>query len=226
MMKINLKEFLEQSKIGDSLYPGKRVVKPCTQAGEFKSHCVVFDWRNPQELLVEIKPGLTGKQVAPEMVRKYPVCFQMPTFIKIAVTNDNSDNEDEESESGRQGSGSGSGGGGKKPARKKRSLEEIELISGRFGDSVEGKIPALGKVTEMMVMGVKIAKDAFQNTFAELSRQISNAKVSATEILAKAGNFVKRVQPPSYVQPKGDETIKYNYDRLKNADIGLKSPML
>jgi hypothetical protein len=222
-MNVNIKEFLEESEIPDSLYPGKRVVKPCKHTGEFKSHCVVFDWRNPEELLVEVKPSLTGKHLAPENLKPYPVCFQMPTYVKIAVTNDNDEDEEDEKE-GRGGKSSGSGGGGRKPA--KRKLEDIELIAARFGSSAEGKAPVLGKITDMMVMGVKIAKEAFTATFAELGRQIKQAKVSATEIPSKSGSFVKRVQPPSYVTPKGDETVKYRYDRMKNADIGLKNPSL
>lgn len=200
-MKVNIKDFLADADIGEALYPGKRFVKHCKQVGEFKSHCVVFDWRNPKELVVEVKPGMTGRHLAPEVTKKYPVCFQMPTYVKIAVTNDNEDDEDEEESKGK-GSQSSGGGGGKKPA-KKRTLDEIELIAERFGSSASGKVPVLGKISEMMVMGVKIAKDALKNTFVELGRQIGHAKVSATEILSKAGSFVTRVQPPSFFKTKG-----------------------
>lgn len=224
-MTVNIAQFLEDANLEDSLYPGKRVVKTCILPGDHKSHCVVFDWRNPEELMVEVKAGLSGKTLAPEMVKRYPVCFQTPTYVKIAVVNDNRAQEDEDEDSD-DTRGSGSGSGGRKPAKRKKTLAEIALISDRFGTSAKGKLPLLGKITDMMVMGVKIAKDAFDATFAELSHQINRARVSATEILSKTGTFITRVQPPSFIKPRGDETVKYKYDRLKNADIGYKTPGL
>lgn len=221
-MLVNIREFLDESNVADTLYPGKVLVKPCHHAGEFKSHCVVIDWRNPSEIVVEVKAGITGKQLPHDVIKKYPVCFQMPTYVKIDVTNDNNEDDDESSERGKRGKGS-SGGGGKK-MQKKKKLDDVDMIADRFDSSASGHIPIVGKIKEMMVLGVKIAKDALESTFGELKKQIAHAKVSATEILAKTGEFVKRVQPPAYVKPKGDETVKYQYDRLKNADIGMKSP--
>ena len=215
-MRVNVKEFLVDADIKEALYPGKRIVKPCKQIGEYKNHCIVVDWRNPDTITIDVRPGLSGKQLAPEMIKKYPVCFQMPTSVKIDVTNDN--DEDEEEEEGK--SKGKSGGGGKKPAKKK--LDDIELIAARFGDSAEGQIPALGEIKEMFVMGVEIAKEAFGAAFEELTKQINHAKIAATEILSKAADLVTRVQPPSFMEPKGDETTKYKYDREKNADIGFK----
>lgn len=236
-MQINIKKFLTDADIKETLYPGKRIVKKCKQIGEYKNHCVVIDWRDSENIQIDIKPGLSGKQLAPEIANKYPVCFQMPTRVKIKVTNDNDDNDkegsgdDEEGRSKGKGSsgddeegkskGKGSsGGGGKKPAKKK--LEDIKLIAARFGDSAEGSIPTLGEIKEMVVMGVEIAKEAFESAFTELSRQITHAHIAATEILAKAANLVTRVTPPSFMEAKGDETTNYNYDRNKNADIGFK----
>ncbi len=221
-MKINLKQFLNDADFKDEVYPGKRIVKPCHQSGEFKNHCVVLDWRDPETLKLDIRPGLTGKQLAPEMVKKYPVCFQMPTSVTIKVTNDNegTDNGEEDEEKGKSGKG---GGGGKKPARKK--LEDIELISARFEKSADGTIPSLGEIKEMVVMGMKIAKEAFGNAFSELTKQVGHAKIAATDVLAKAADVVTRVTPPQYVTPKGDETAQYKYDREKNANIGMKMTM-
>ncbi len=215
-MQVNIKEFLVDADIKDALYPGKRVVKPCKQVGEYKNHCVVIDWRDPDTLSIDIRPGLTGKQLAPEMLKKYPVSFQMPTHVKIDIVNDNGDEEDEE----KGKSGKGESGGGNKLAKK--TLEEVEMIASRFGDSAEGMIPELGKIKEMVVMGVQIAQEAFESAFAELTRQIHHAHIATTEILAKAGDLVKRVKPPSFLEPKGDETESYKYDRDKNADIGFK----
>ena len=214
-MLVDIQEFLNEAKIEESLYPGKRIVKPCKQTGEFKSHSVIMDWRDPSILRIEIRAGISGKQLAVEALKNYPVCFQMPTYVDIKVTNDNEEDEEE----GKSKSGS-SGGGGKKPARKK--LKDIEIIAARFGDSAKGKIPAVGEIAKMVVMGVEMAKDAIGAAFGELTKQISHAKVSATELLAKASNLVTRVQPPSFLKPKGDETASYKYDREKNADIGMR----
>ncbi|MGH1455920.1 MAG: hypothetical protein ACRBDI_03985 [Alphaproteobacteria bacterium] len=219
-MNVNLKQFLNDANFKDEVYPGKRVVKPCQHSGEFKNHCVVIDWRDPETLKVDIRPGLSGKQLAPEIIKQYPVCFQMPTSVTIKVTNDNDEEESDEEEKGKSGK---SGGGGKKPARKK--LEDIELISARFEKSADGSIPSLGEIKEMVVMGLQIAKESFGNAFAELTKQIGHAKISVTDVLAKAADVVTRVTPPQYVTPKGDETAQYKYDREKNANIGMKMTM-
>tara|TARA_R110001592_G_scaffold144484_4_gene367658 strand:- start:27819 stop:28487 length:669 start_codon:yes stop_codon:yes gene_type:complete len=218
-MLINVKEFLDHADVQESLYPGKRIVKPCKQIGQYKNHCVVIDWRDPETINIDVRPGLSGKLLAPEVMKEYPVCFQMPTKVKIKVMNDNDDSKDDDDDE--KGSKGKSGGGGKKPAQKKK-LEDIEVIAARFGNSAEGKIPLLGEIKEMMVMGVEIAKEAFTNAFTELTNQISHAKISATEILSKAADIVTRVQPPGFMKPTGDETANYKYDRDKNANIGFR----
>ncbi len=216
-MQVNLQNFLNDADFNDGVYPGKRTVKPCKQVGEFKNHCVVVDWRDPNTIKLDVRPGLSGKRLAPEVIKQYPVCFQTPTSVTIKVVNDNSDDEEEEG----KGKSSGKGGsGGKKPAKKK--LEDIDLISARFEKSADGAIPSLGEIKEMMVMGMQIAKEAFGQAFGELTKQIGHAKIAATEVLAKAADVVTRVTPPEYVTPKGDETATYQYDREKNADIGMK----
>jgi len=170
-MHIDIKNFLNDADIQEELYPGKRLIKSCKQMGEFKNHCVVMDWRDPETLKIEIQPGLSGKQLAPEIQKKYPVCFQMPTYVKIKVTNDNDGSEEDEDES-KGKSGKSGGGSGKKPAKKK--LEDIAVIAARFGHEAEGKIPSVGEVKE------------------------------------------------EFMQPVGDETAQYQYDREKNANIGMK----
>ena len=224
-MLVNVKEFLEHADIQEALYPGKRLVKPCKQIGQYKNHCIVIDWRDPEVISIDIKPGISGKQLAPEVVKEYPVCFQTPTYVKIKVTNDDKEKEGEEDgeENGEEGKSKGKSGGGgsKKPAQKKKSLEDIQLIAARFSESAEGHIPSLGEIKEMMVMGVEIAKEAFGAAFTELTRQINHARISATEILAKSADLVTRVTPPGFLKPKGNETQVYKYDREKNADIGI-----
>lgn len=215
-MRINILEFLDHADIKEALYPGKRIVKSCKQIGEYKNHCVVIDWRDPDEITMDIRPGLSGKILAPEIKKQYPVCFQMPTTVKINVINKKKKKKDDDDEE----KGKSGGGGGKKPTKKK--LEDTQRVGERFEKSVQGKIPKLGEIKDMVVMGKQIAQEAFSNAFTELTKQIAHAKITITEILAKAADLVTRVEPPSFIKPSGDETTHYNYDREKNADIGFK----
>ena len=217
-MQVNVKEFLKESGIAEAFYPGKRLVHSCRQPGQYKSHSVVFDWRDPDRIKIEVKAGLSGKDLEPEKLKYYPVCFQTPTYIDIELVNDNRDDEDEE-----QGRGSGSGGsGGKKPAAKK--LEDVKLMAtDAFGSASAGKIPELGKIVEMVVLGTEIAREAYANVMSKLAHGLAHAKVSTTDMLAQAGAFVTKYTPPAFMKPTGDEQATYRYDREKNADIGYKS---
>jgi hypothetical protein len=219
-MQVNVQEFLSEAGITEAIYPGKRFVKTCRQAGDYKSHCVILDWRNPEKLRIEIKAGLSGKDLEPAKLKYYPVCFQTPTYVEIELVNDNDDESEEE------GKATGkSGGGGKAPAKK--TLDDMKQVAMQaFGDVTEGKIPEVGKIVEMVVMGMQIASEAYANVMGTLALQISHAKISATDLLAKAGDFVTRYTPPSFMKPKGDETAKYKYDRQKNADIGFSKPVV
>ena len=216
-MLVDVQKFLEFADIKEALYPGKRLVHPCKQVGQYKNHCVVLDWRDPETIRIEVKPGLTGKQLAPEIVKEYPVCFQTPTYVKIEVVKD----EESEEEDDDEGKSKGKSGAGGKALKKKKNIEDIQQIAARFSKSVEGVIPSLGEIKEMMVMGMQIAKEQFAVAFAELTRQIGHAKISATEILAKSADLVTKVTPPAFLKPKGDEDVTYKYDREKNADIGV-----
>ena len=219
-MQVNVKEFLEEAGITEAFYPGKRLVHSCRQPGEYKSHCVVFDWRDPAKIKIEVKAGLSGKDLEPAKLKYYPVSFQTPTYVDIEVVNDNDEKEDEEE----KGKASGKGGsGGKKPAQKK-SLDDVKtLASSAFGSVTEGKVPELGKIVEMVVLGTQIAAEAYANVMGNLAHGIAHAKVSTTDMLAQAGKFVTKYTPPSFMKPTGDEQAKYSYDREKNADIGYKS---
>lgn len=219
-MQVNVKQFLEESGITEAFYPGKKLVHTCRQPGEYKSHCVVLDWRNPEKIRIEVKAGLSGKDLEPDKLKYYPVSFQTPTYVDIEVVNDNDEKEDEE-EKGKGSSGKG-GSGGKKP--KKNNLDAMKLMASEaFGDVMEGKVPELGNIKEMVVLGTQIAAEAYGNVMGKLAHGIAHAKVSTTDMLAQAGKFVTKYMPPSFMKPTGDEQATYKYDREKNADIGYKA---
>jgi hypothetical protein len=216
-MKVNVKQFLEESGITEPFYPGKRLVHACRQEGQFKSHSVVFDWRNPAKIRVQLYAGLTGKALTIKELKHYPVSFQTPTYVDIEIVNDNKDDDEEE---GTSTQGSGSGGGSSKGSKK--SLESMRsLASDAFGDVREGKIPEFGRIVEIVVMGTKIAAEAYGKVLGTLAKQLEHAKIQATDLLAQAGNFVTKYTPPSFMAPMGDEQKVYKYDREKNADIGF-----
>lgn len=220
-MLVNIKNFLKEAGILDTFYPGKRLVKACKIPGEFKSHCVVVDWTNPEKIRLEVKAGISGKQLPNQEIKKYPVSFQSPTYVEIDMTAEKRKEDEGDEEGEGKASGGKGGSGGKKPLIKKK-LEDVELITNRFVNSAEGYVPNVGTIKEIVVMGMKIAKDSFASVMSELTKQISHAVVATTELLAKASDLVTRVQPPSFLKPKGDETAKYKYDREKNADIGFR----
>ena len=114
-MQVNVKEFLEESGITEAFYPGKRLVHSCRQPGEYKTHCVVLDWRDPDKIRIEVKAGMSGKNLTPDKLKYYPVSFQTPTYVDIEVINDNDDKDEEE---GKGKSSSGKGGSGKAPAKR------------------------------------------------------------------------------------------------------------
>ncbi len=87
-MQVSIKEFLDDCGLNEPFYPGKRVIKKLPQSGENKSHCIVYDWRDPDKIRIEVKAGLSGRDLPPKELSKYPVSFQTPTYIKLDV-NDN-----------------------------------------------------------------------------------------------------------------------------------------
>lgn len=227
-MKVNVEQFLKDAGITEPFYPGKRLVHACRQPGDFKSHCVVLDWRNPERIRIEVKPGLSGKELAVEQIKQYPVSFQTPTFVEIEIVNDNASarsSEEEDEDEDEEGKARGKSGGGSKGQKKGRTLSDISgLMNKAFSEIVEGKIPSAGQIVEMVVMGVEVTKEAFGNVFDKLTQQISHAKIGATDLLAQAGKFITRYTPPSFLQPKGNEDKVYKYDVVKNENIGMTGP--
>ncbi len=216
-MHINIKQFIDQAALDEPFYPGKKLVKLCPQPGEYKSHCVVYDWRNPARIRIEIKAGLSGRDLPANDLVRYPVSFQAPTFFEIdvasgkmrSISTEEIAEEEEDEEGGSKGK---SGGGGKRPA-KKRGLSG-SMVS--FASAVEGAIPEKGKIIEMVVMGIKIAEEAYSNVLDKFYTQVGHAKIAASDLMAAAGRLVTKFTPPAFLKPKGDENVVYKYNREKN----------
>ncbi len=217
-MQVNIKEFIEQSGLDEPFYPGKRVIKLCPQPGEYKSHCVVYDWQNPEFIKIEIKAGLSGRDLAANDLVRYPISFQAPSFIEIDVRTGemrsiegaaNDDDDDDETGSG----STGKSGGGKRPAAKKKSFSQSMLS---FASAVEGALPENGTISAIVIMGVKIAEEAYDSVVNKFFTQVEHAKISATELMAAAGKLVTKFTPPAFLKPKGDENKVYKYNREKN----------
>lgn len=223
-MDVNIQDFICQAGLSEPFYPGKRVVKACPQPGEYKSHCVVYDWHDPAHIRIEIKAGLSGKDLPAKELARYPVSFQAPTFIEIDVNtgsiktiskharsaaNDSDDDEDEGSGKG----GKSSSGGGKKPALKRKGSN---LSLGSFAMAAEGAVAELGRITQIVVMGMKIAEEAYDKVVDKFFVQVGHAKIVASDLMAAAGKLVTKYTPPAFLKPHGDETKVYKYNREKN----------
>ena len=173
-MQLNVKEFLAQAGVTEPFYPGKRLVQSYRQPGEYKSHCVVLDWRNPDKIRIEIKAGFVGRNLEPQKLKYYPVCFQSPTYVDVEIVNNNENKKEEEDDDEKGKSSSGKGGsGGRKPAKK--SLKDMKnIMSTAFESVIEGSIPEFGKIIDMMVMGTEIAKESFGKVMGALADQMEH----------------------------------------------------
>lgn len=207
-MKINIQEFLDHCGIDESIYPGKKLVRKLRQPGEFKSHCVVLDWHHAEMLRIEIKAGLSGRTLPANELKKYPVCFQAPTYIDIAPE-DTEDGEEEDDE-GQQGRASGGGGG-----RKMKKHLQGEMVAA-FSTVMEGKIPTGGEIKKLVIMGKEIAKQSYAQVLEKLAEQVKQSKIMATDLLAEAGKYITKYTPPAFMKPSGGEDKVYKYDRMKN----------
>ncbi len=216
-MQINIQQFIQQAGLNEPFYPGKRVVKACPQPGEYKSHCVVYDWHDPARIRIEIKAGLSGKDLTPKELVRYPISFQAPTFIEIDVKTGAirtlSSHDDEDGDEDGEGGKKSSGGGGKRPALKKSELQSTTFS---FASAAEGLVPELGKIVNMVVLGMQIAEEAFGKVLDKFYAQVEHGKMAATDLMAAAGKFVTKYTPAAFLKPAGDEDKVYKYNREKN----------
>ena len=217
-MQVNIQELLSETGNKEQLYPGKRVVQKYVQPGEFKSHCVVFDWRSDL-LRVELKAGLSGKALDLSDLKNYPVSYQAPTFLELITANDDEMIEEEEEE----GSKGKSGGGGKKPATSKLDDESLSLSA--FDKVSEGQVSELAEIKKFVVMGKELAQEAYAQAFENLKEQLHQTKVMALDIMKGVGDIIKKATPGGGLEAKGDESIKYKYDSEKTGALfGSMSP--
>lgn len=87
MENLTVQDILDKMGLKPSeFYPGKKVVIPLKQAGEYKSHCIVCDWRNPNKISFEVKAGLSGKDLIPKELAKYPIALQTKNLVEFDVT--------------------------------------------------------------------------------------------------------------------------------------------
>lgn len=217
-MQINVKNFIEQAGLSEPFYPGKRVIKACPQPGEYRSHCVVYDWHEPSRIRIEIKAGLSGKDLSPKDLVRYPISFQAPTFMEIDVETGilrtvdpaaNENSEDDEDGDGETRSGK-SGSGGRKIGKK------LTTSLRSFASAAEGMVPEKGTIVTMVVLGMEIAKEAYGQVLDKFFDQVGHAKMAATDLMAAAGKLLTRYTPPAFMEPKGNEDKVYKYNREKN----------
>lgn len=214
-MRVNIQEMLKDCGLEENVYPGKRVIQKLPQTGENKSHCVVYDWRAPGTLRVEVKPGLHGKSFTPQELKKFPLSFQAATYLEIGVNqNEEQDDGDDESET----EGSAGGGGGKKIGAKKP-----RNAFAAFSQVVEGNIPDAGAIKKFVVMGKEIAKEAYQSVLGALQAQIRALAVVPVNILAAAQAVkVTIATPGGGLAPRGNEDVRYKYKGAEMFGLELK----
>lgn len=186
-MTMNIQHFLEQCGLKERMYPGKRVVQKMPQPGENKSHSVVYDWRKPDILHMEIKAGLSGHDLPPKEKKKYPLSFQSPTYVEFKIAHGETDaalehhKEEEEGEDS-EGRKEGSASGGHTPKRRTMNA---------FSEVMHGKIPSTAEIHKLVVMGKEIAKNACETILESLAAQIKNLAVAPVNLLASVTRVTK-----------------------------------
>lgn len=211
-MQVNVKELIDQAGLSDPMYPGKKLVKKYPLPGEYKSHCIVFDWHDSKLLHVELKAGLTGRTLDLADLKKYPVSYQARTYMEILTAA--AENENEEEDEDGDGARGKSGGGGKKPARR---LEDQTINLSAFGKAMDGHVPTLGELSKFVIMGKEIAREAFAQAYENFVEQLHQTKVMALDLMKGVSDIIVKATPGGGLEARGDETIKYKYDAEKTA---------
>ncbi len=220
-MHVNIQELVHETGLDEKIYPGKKLVKKYVQPGEFKSHCVVVNWQG-DTCRVELKAGLTGRDLDVSSLKNYPVSYQAPTFLELITDSSFKKHEEEEDEEEEGTSGKG-GGGGKKPATKE--LEEADLSLSAFEKVSDGDVPETAKIEKFVVMGKELAHEAFAQAYENFKEQLQQTKVMAMDIMKNVSDIIQKATPGGGLEAKGNETINYKYDSEKTGALfGAISP--
>lgn len=216
-MQVNIEELLHSAGLEDeAFYPGKKVVKKYVQHGEYKSHCVVFDWHDKSNVRVEIKAGMSGHTLDAKELRHYPVTFQAATYLDIKTTNDNRDETDDDEDG--EGARGKSGGGGKKPNRRNPEIE-TEVSLNAFSKIADGAVSLSGEIQKFVIMGREIAKEAYAQALENLKHQLSQTKIMAMDLMKGVSDIIQKATPGGGLEARGDEKIKYKYDAEKTGPM-------
>lgn len=214
-MKVNIEELLHNAGLEDEIfYPGKRLVKKYVQHGEYKSHCVVFDWHDRDNVRVEVKAGMNGRTLDAKELRNYPVSFQAATYLDIKTVNDNDETDEDEEGSGSRGK---SGGGGKKPSRNPDIETDVSLSA--FSRLADGVVSLSGDIQKFVIMGREIAKEGYAQAFENLKLQIAQTKIMAMDLMKGVTDIIHKATPGGGLEARGDEDIKYKYDAEKTSPM-------
>jgi len=205
-MIVDIKDLIRKAGKEEQFYPGKRILKKYTVPGEFKSHCVVFDWQT-DIIKVELKAGISGRNLDVKDLKNYPVSYQAPTYLELVAEND------DELE----------GGGGKKPKTKR--LEDSALSLSAFDKATDGSVCAKASIQKFVVMGRELAQEAFAQAFENFQEQLAQTKVMVMDIMKDVSGAIKKATPGGGLEAKGNENVSYKYDTEKTAGLfGGMSP--
>lgn len=99
-MQMSFEEFFDMVGLQEPLHPGEKKVVPVRSEKVGASYSIVYDWRSDlHKIRVEIKPGLTGREISPERMKDVPPSLQTPIYVEAAVNfedgNVNTDQEDQ-----------------------------------------------------------------------------------------------------------------------------------
>ena len=220
-MIVDIKDLIRKAGKEEQFYPGKRILKRYTVPGEFKSHCVVFDWQT-DTIKVELKAGLSGRNLDVKELKNYPVSYQAPTYLELEAENDDEDQKEEDEDETKGKSGKG-GSGGKKP--KVVRLEDSDLSLSAFDKATDGQVSEKATITKFVVMGKELAQEAYAKAFENFKEQLAQTKVMVMDIMKDVGNVIKKATPGGGLEAKGTENVKYKYDTEKTAALfGGMSP--
>lgn len=88
-MQMSFEEFFDMVGLQEPLHPGEKKVIPVRSEKQGASYCIVYDWRSDlHKIRVEIKPGLTGRDLSPERMMEVPPSLKTPIFVEAEVNFD------------------------------------------------------------------------------------------------------------------------------------------